>query len=304
MKADCDDQTAQRCVGYRFVPVIEDRCQRLFTLERGQRRTQDGRHQQQQQQALVKPDAAERGEDEKNDHSQPEADNDPDRLGFTCQIRVRLQGHAGRFLREVVAAERHAERLRAAKRWDAGGCGRDDADALHLDERAQNREREIRVTSFDRLINPIRKFALARQSAMPFTGVIDNATNLPLRQFEREQDERGVGPGTGLNVLFELLEALRPPDRRQARARLADNLGQKLGRDSIGVTNPAGKAGERLTHAANIFGGGYEFESGKSAISYKLYKAARRRFSRTARRIQTRRRGCTVPRRPSPRPSD
>jgi hypothetical protein len=32
---------------------------------------------------LVKPYTSERGEDEKNDQSQAEADNDPDRLGFT-----------------------------------------------------------------------------------------------------------------------------------------------------------------------------------------------------------------------------
>jgi hypothetical protein len=59
-----------------------------------------------------------------------------------------------------------------------------------------------------------------------------------------------------------------------------------------------------LTHAANIFGGAYEFESGEPPISYELHKAARSRFSQTIREIQTCRRGSTAPQRPSPRPSD
>ena len=107
---------------------------------------------------------------------------------------------------------------------------------------------------------------------MPFTGVIDEAANLPLWQFEREQDEHGIGPGTRLNVLFDPLEVFRPPDRWQARAHLPDDFRQKLCRDRIGVTNLAGNAGERLTHATNIFGGAYEFESGKPSISYEIHK--------------------------------
>jgi hypothetical protein len=39
---------------------------------------------------LIKPDAAERREDKKNDHPQPEADDDPDCLRFTRQVRVWL----------------------------------------------------------------------------------------------------------------------------------------------------------------------------------------------------------------------
>ena len=33
------------------------------------------------------------------------------------------------------------------------------------------------------------------------------------------------------------------------------------------------RMGERLTHAANIFGDGYEFESGEPPISYELHKS-------------------------------
>ena len=139
---------------------------------------------------------------------------------------------------------------------------------------------------------------------MPFTGVIDKAANLPLWRFESEQGEHGVGPGTRLNVLFEPPEVFRPPDRWQARAHLPDDFRQKLCRDRIGVTNLAGNARERLTHAANIFGGAYEFESGKPSISYEIHKAARSRFSQTARGIQMCKRGSTALQRPWPRPND
>lgn len=86
--------------------MIKDGSKRLLALQRCQHRTQDGGHQQQQHQALIKPDAAERREYEENDHPQPEADDDPHRLRLVRQMRVWLLRHAGYSLRKIVAAER------------------------------------------------------------------------------------------------------------------------------------------------------------------------------------------------------
>jgi len=53
------------------------------------------------------------------------------------------------------------------------------------------------VMGFDWLIQPVRQFALARQRAMPFAVVIGKAADLPLRQFQIDQRQRRISPGTG-----------------------------------------------------------------------------------------------------------
>ena len=49
------DQAAQRRIGHRFVPVVEDGSERLLLRKGRQHRAQDGRHPQQGRQLLSKP---------------------------------------------------------------------------------------------------------------------------------------------------------------------------------------------------------------------------------------------------------
>jgi hypothetical protein len=78
---------------------------------------------------------------------------------------------------------------------------------------------------------------------MPFAGVMDDPAKMPLRRFQREQGQRCVGPGSGLNELLEVLKIPGPPDGRQAPACVADDLREKFGGDTVGVTKPVGKPG-------------------------------------------------------------
>ena len=54
------------------------------------------------------------------------------------------------------------------------------------------------VAGLDRLIEPVGKFALAGQCAVPLTLVIGDATDMPQRQFQIDQRQRGIGPGAGI----------------------------------------------------------------------------------------------------------
>jgi hypothetical protein len=86
-------------------------------------------------------------------------------MGELRQIRKTLTDEiaaaAGQILRELSLQRRFVERaLVALDDWDAGP-DRWRADALGFDECAQDRQRKIRVTGFDRLIEPFGQFALA-----------------------------------------------------------------------------------------------------------------------------------------------
>src|SRR2546429_4764656 len=66
-----------------------------------------------------------------------------------------------RGLCEIVAADRLVESMGALRRArHAGSAGRR-ADTLRLDEPTQDRQRQIGVAALDRLIEPVRQFALA-----------------------------------------------------------------------------------------------------------------------------------------------
>src|SRR5215831_1756740 len=98
-------------------------------------------------------------------------------------------------LAEIVAADRFIERVRKPPhRGDAGSAQRR-ADALCLDEGREDRKREVCMTCLDRLIEPVRQLAFARQRAIPFAPVIGNAADLPERQLQIDQREGHVGPG-------------------------------------------------------------------------------------------------------------
>src|SRR5579871_3673726 len=143
------------------------------------------------------------------------------------------------------------------------------------------------MAGLNRLIEPVGQLALARQGAMPLAGIINNAANLPLWQFQFEQGQHRVGPSGGLNQPFDPAGIFSSRDTRKPPARLSDDVGQQLRRDGARVAKPARKltniapscmqcliAKARFTHAPNIRGRRYEFESGGSAILYERHKAA------------------------------
>ena len=82
------------------------------------------------------------------------------------------------------------------------------------------------MTGLDRLIEPVRQFALARQRAIPFAVVIGEAADLPLRQFQIDQRQRGVGPGLRLDQPLDASGSrdFDPPDgkRRQVARMMSD----------------------------------------------------------------------------------
>ena len=98
------------------------------------------------------------------------------------------------------------------------------ADVLGLDERAQDRQRQIRVAGFDRSIEPVGKLALARQRAIPLALVIGDAANLPKRQFQIDQRQRGIRPGFRPDQSFDPGGLLGLSHGRKTPARLADDL--------------------------------------------------------------------------------
>ena len=55
--------------------------------------------------------------------------------------------------------------------------------------------RKIGMAAFDRFIEPVGQFALARQRAVPFAIVIGKTADLPLRQLQIDQRQRRIGPG-------------------------------------------------------------------------------------------------------------
>src|SRR5206468_8437006 len=104
---------------------------------------------------------------------------------------------------EIVAANRLVERVRILRYHRYAGPARRRADTAGLDERAQDRQRQIGVAAFDRLIEPFRQLALARERAVPFAFVIGDTADLPLRQFEIDQSKRCVGPRLRLDQPFD-----------------------------------------------------------------------------------------------------
>ena len=78
---------------------------------------------------------------------------------------------------------------------------------------------------------------------MPFALVIDQAADLPLRQFEIEQRDRGVGPGAGLDQALDARALAGLTDRREASAGLADDVGHELGGDGVSVAQPLAEVG-------------------------------------------------------------
>ena len=147
-----------------------------------------------------------------------------------------------------------ARRARSASRGTVGNAGpaRRRADALGLDERAQDRQRQIGVAGLDRLIEPVRQLALARQRAMPFALVIGDAADLPLRQFQIDQRQRRIGPGARLDQPLDAGGLAALAGRRKAPAGLADDVGQEFGGDGIGIAEPVAEFGGVLVFCKEV----------------------------------------------------
>jgi hypothetical protein len=90
------DQAAQRRVGHRFIPVIENAFERFVMLKGRQHCAQDRGHPKQDGQASAKADATERCEYDQDRHSQTEANDHMgrplDRFRLARQIHVRELG--------------------------------------------------------------------------------------------------------------------------------------------------------------------------------------------------------------------
>lgn len=136
---------------------------------------------------------------------------------------------------EVVAANGLIERHRFLRRGRNTGPAQWRADASRLDKSTEDRKREVGVTGFYRLIEPFGQFALARQRAIPFTVVIGEAADLPLRQLQIDQRECCVGPCLRLDQPCDSGGAGILIGGRQASASRVDDIGEKFGGDIAGV---------------------------------------------------------------------
>ena len=67
------DQGEQGRVGHRFIPVIENRIERRLALHGADDGAEDDGHRQQRGKASAEADAAERGENNQDAHSQAKA---------------------------------------------------------------------------------------------------------------------------------------------------------------------------------------------------------------------------------------
>jgi hypothetical protein len=200
------NQTEQRGVGDRFIPVIENGVERPLALHGADDDAENNRHPQQRGEAAGEADAAEAGEADENCHSQRKPNEDlrrsqclrgmrklhrwklglaqPRRSAPLASTRDRFDFRPFAGLREIIAAKRFIESARFALNDGDAGSGRRGADALDIDKRAQDGQRQVRMMGFDRLIEPFRKLALTGQRAMPFAFVINDTAKLPLRQFQ------------------------------------------------------------------------------------------------------------------------
>ncbi len=87
------------------------------------------------------------------------------------------------------------------------------------------------MPGLDRLIEPVRKFSLARERAVPLAG---DAPELPEGQLQVDQRQRGVGPGVGLCQVLKAQHLYAAPLKRSAPADDIKNFLHQSGRHIIG----------------------------------------------------------------------
>jgi hypothetical protein len=102
------------------------------------------------------------------------------------------------------------------------------------------------VTTFHGFIQPVGKFALARECAMPFAAVVDKTADPPLRQLQVDQRQRRVGPGPQLDQLLDPFGLAGVPLRGKAAAGLADHVRNQCRRYCKGIIQPFAECGARV----------------------------------------------------------
>jgi hypothetical protein len=117
------------------------------------------------------------------------------------------------------------------------------AAALGLDEGAQDRQRQIAMVGLDRLIEPVRQFAFARERAVPFAFVVGEAADLPPRQLKFDQRQRRIGPGGRLDQPLDPRSLFDLSSGRKAAAGLFDHLGHEACRQRGRIPEPAAEIG-------------------------------------------------------------
>ena len=153
-------------VGYRLIPVVKNDIEWRLAHHGADDGAESDGHPQQHGKAPAEVAAAERSENDQDAHSQAKADEHLGRSQFSWQIREQRQdsnSHTSWFsaLREIIAAERNAKKVRLARHGRNACPIRRHTGAPGVDERSQNRQRQIRIMRFDRLIEPFGKLALA-----------------------------------------------------------------------------------------------------------------------------------------------
>jgi hypothetical protein len=160
---------------------------------------------------------------------------------------------------EIVAADRLVERVHLARRCRHARSAFGWCDALGLDERAQDRQGQIRVPRLDVLIKPVWKLTFARQRAVPFAVVVSDAADLPEWQLEIDERQRHIGPGSRVDQLFNPRRFGGLSWSRKTAAGKIHHLGEELRRYRVGIPKPVTKDGgikvfgkkhwHRLAHA-------------------------------------------------------
>jgi hypothetical protein len=132
-------------------------------------------------------------------------------------------------LGEVVAAKRaldHWPKLRNA----GDGSARGNAPAACFDKCPQHRQRQHLVTGVCGIVHCRRQIRLLRQRAQPLAVFTNKAPDSPVRQFDLDQGEYGIGPSARLDQMANQGLLAEPARCRQARACGCDDFREKLQR--------------------------------------------------------------------------
>jgi hypothetical protein len=119
----------------------------------GDRGAEDRGHPGQRHQALIESDAAEAGKGDQDKQADAKPNHDLGRSQSLPQVRPML--HGGLASGETIAVHRLIPCRRWLRRGRNAGPGGRCANVLGFNERAQDRQRQVGVTGFDRLVEPV-----------------------------------------------------------------------------------------------------------------------------------------------------
>ena len=139
--------------------MVEIVIEKPLPPDAGDHGAEDRSHPEQRQQTLIQADAAEAGEGDQDEQADSKPDQDLGRSQSSRQVRPML--HGGPASGEIAAADRLVESVGAPRRVWHAGPDRRCTDALRFHKCAQDRQCQVGMTGLDRLIQPVRQFALA-----------------------------------------------------------------------------------------------------------------------------------------------